>query len=67
MGGGARRHAGVGLIGEPRRGGLPQGYCHRQILDAVFYVTDNGIKWPSMPADFPAWDRVQGFFRWWRK
>ncbi|WP_326614517.1 transposase (plasmid) [Streptomyces scopuliridis] len=27
------------------RGGQPEGYCHRQMLDAVFYVTDNGIKW----------------------
>lgn len=36
------------------RGGQPEGYCHRQMLDAIFYVTDNGIKWRSMPADFPA-------------
>ncbi|WP_158693098.1 transposase, partial [Streptomyces viridochromogenes] len=27
------------------RGGQPEGYCHRQMLDAIFYVTDNGIKW----------------------
>ncbi|MFD7001020.1 transposase [Streptomyces mirabilis] len=39
------------------RGGQPEGYCHRQMLDAVFCVTDNGIKWRSVPADFPAWDR----------
>lgn len=37
------------------------------MLDAVFYVTDNGIKWRSVPADFPAWDRVYAFFRRWRK
>ncbi|MEU5439109.1 IS5 family transposase [Streptomyces sp. NPDC020719] len=48
------------------RGGQPEGYCHRVMLDAVFYVTDNGIKWRSMPADFPAWDRVYAFFRRWR-
>ncbi|MGA5474127.1 IS5 family transposase [Streptomyces arboris] len=48
------------------RGGQPEGYCHRQMLDAVFYVTDNGIKWRSVPADFPAWDRVYAFFRRWR-
>ena len=34
------------------RGGQPEGYCHRQMLDAVFYVTDNGIKWRAMPVDF---------------
>ncbi|MHC0429498.1 IS5 family transposase [Streptomyces sp. O3] len=48
------------------RGGQPEGYCHRVMLDAVFYVTDNGIKWRSMPADFPAWDRVYALFRRWR-
>ncbi|MGH4036041.1 IS5 family transposase [Actinomycetota bacterium Odt1-20B] len=48
------------------RGGQPEGYCHRQMLDAVFYVTDNGIKWRAMPADFPAWNRVYAFFRRWR-
>ncbi|MER5891152.1 transposase [Streptomyces sp. NPDC001941] len=37
------------------------------MLDAVFYVTDNGINWRSMPADFPAWDRVYAFFRRCRK
>ncbi|MFF3140030.1 transposase [Streptomyces mirabilis] len=45
------------------RGGQPEGYCHRQMLDAVFYVTDNGIEWRAMPVDFPAWDRVYAFFR----
>ncbi|MFD9607025.1 IS5 family transposase [Streptomyces sp. NPDC059970] len=47
------------------RGGRPEGYCHRQMLDAVFYVLDNGIKWRAMPVDFPAWDRVYAFFRRW--
>ncbi|MFG2312989.1 transposase [Streptomyces sp. NPDC048566] len=37
------------------------------MLDAIFYVTDNGIKWRSMPADFPAWDRVYACFRRWRE
>ncbi|MFJ9034726.1 IS5 family transposase [Streptomyces sp. NPDC102274] len=37
------------------------------MLDAVFYVTDNGIKWRAMPCDFPAWDRVYAFFRRWRR
>ncbi|MEV5880930.1 IS5 family transposase [Streptomyces sp. NPDC052101] len=49
------------------RGGQPEGYCHRQILDAIFYVTDNGIKWRSLPVDYPAWDRVYAYFRRWRR
>ncbi|MFI9255791.1 transposase [Streptomyces sp. NPDC053069] len=48
------------------RGGQPEGYCHRQMLDAVRYLVDNGIKWRAMPADFPAWDRVYAFQRRWR-
>ncbi|MFF4830150.1 IS5 family transposase [Streptomyces sp. NPDC001312] len=48
------------------RGGRPEGYCHRAILDAVGYLVDNGIKWRAMPADFPPWDRVYAFFRRWR-
>ncbi|MGW0999270.1 transposase [Streptomyces sp. NPDC002523] len=35
------------------RGGRPEGYCHRALLDAVRYLVDNGIKWRAMPADFP--------------
>jgi transposase len=48
------------------RGGQPEAYCHRAILDAVCYLVDNGIKWRAMPADFPPWDRVYAFFRRWR-
>ncbi|WP_181447089.1 IS5 family transposase [Streptomyces sp. NTH33] len=49
------------------RGGQPEAYCHRQILDAIRYLVDNGIKWRAMPADFPPWDRVYAFFRRWRE
>ncbi|MEU1598297.1 IS5 family transposase [Streptomyces sp. NPDC005708] len=48
------------------RGGQPEAYCHRAILDAISYVVDNGIKWRAMLADFPPWDRVYAFFRRWR-
>jgi transposase len=40
------------------RGGQPEAYCHRAMLDAIRYLVDNGIKWRAMPADFPRWDRV---------
>ncbi|MFE3526549.1 transposase [Streptomyces sp. NPDC059161] len=36
------------------------------MLDAIRYVTDNGIKWRALPLDFPAWDRVYAYFRRWR-
>ncbi len=30
------------------RGGRPEGYCHRVIVDAILYVVDNGIKRDQM-------------------
>jgi transposase len=48
------------------RGGQPEAYCHRAILDAIRYLVDNGIKWRAVPVDFPPWDRVYAFFRRWR-
>ncbi|MFE9558206.1 IS5 family transposase [Streptomyces sp. NPDC006703] len=48
------------------RGGRPEGYCHRQLVDAVRYLVAGGIAWRAVPADFPAWGRVYAFFRRWR-
>ncbi|MFK4213418.1 IS5 family transposase [Streptomyces sp. NPDC030920] len=45
------------------RGGQPEGYCHRQMLDAIRYLVAGGISWRAMPADFPGWGRVHAFFR----
>lgn len=47
------------------RGGQPEGYCHRQMLDAVRYLVAGGITWRAMPGDFPVWDRVYVFARRW--
>ncbi|MFD6321755.1 IS5 family transposase [Streptomyces sp. NPDC058442] len=49
------------------RGGRPEEYCHRDILDAIRYVVDNGVKWPALPADYPPWKAVHRFFTRWRK
>jgi transposase len=48
------------------RGGRPEGYCHRQMIDAVRYVVDNGVKWANLPADFPPFKRVHAFARRWQ-
>ncbi|MFE5097271.1 IS5 family transposase [Streptomyces sp. NPDC056638] len=48
------------------RGGQPEGYCHRQMIDAVRYVADNGVKWANLPADFPPYRRVHAFARRWQ-
>ncbi|WP_433549082.1 transposase [Streptomyces sp. CA-294286] len=49
------------------RGGRPEGYCHRQLLDAIRYLVAGGISWRAIPADFPDWGRVYAFFRRWRE
>ncbi|WP_190195268.1 IS5 family transposase [Streptomyces minutiscleroticus] len=49
------------------RGGRPEEYCHRDILDAIRYVVDNGVKWPALPADYPPWKAVHRFFTRWRE
>lgn len=49
------------------RDGQPEGYCHRQLMDAIRYLVAGGISWRAMPADFPAWGRVYAFFRRWRE
>ncbi|MET9792765.1 transposase [Streptomyces canus] len=49
-----------------RRGGRPEESCHREMLDAVRYLVDNGVKWTALPVDFPYWRAVYDFFRRWR-
>ncbi|GAA2433524.1 transposase [Streptomyces glaucus] len=48
------------------RGGRPQSCCRRQMIDAVRYLVDNGVKQRSPPVDFPPGDRVYAFLRRWR-
>ncbi|MFB7958182.1 IS5 family transposase [Streptomyces sp. NPDC056045] len=45
------------------RGGRPEGYCHRQLSDAIRCLVAGGISWRAMPADFPVRARTYAFFR----
>jgi transposase len=47
--------------------GRPEKHCRRQIVDAILYVLDNGIKWRALPADFPPWPTVYSLFRRWEQ
>nr|WP_199434823.1 IS5 family transposase [Qaidamihabitans albus] len=47
-------------------GGRPEKHSRRAIVDAIRYITDNGSKWRALPADFPPWKTVHGFFTRWR-
>jgi transposase len=48
-------------------GGRPEAWCRRTILDAIFYLADNGCKWRALPVDFPPRSTVFGFFSRWRE
>lgn len=37
----------------------------REVVNALMYVADNGIKWRALPHDFPVWQTVYGYFRRW--
>jgi len=45
--------------------GRPQTVDVREVLNAIFYWADNGIKWRALPHDFPCWPTVYGYFRRW--
>ena len=34
----------------------------RHMINAILYVVDNGVKWRSLPNDFPPWKTVHGQF-----
>jgi transposase len=57
------------LLPEPAwlagKGGRPEVHCRREIVDAIFYVVDNGIKWRALPVDFPPWSTVYNYFATW--
>lgn len=46
-------------------GGRPETHCRRTMIDAIFYLVDNGVKWRALPADFPPWTAVYAFFTRW--
>lgn len=48
------------------QGGRPEGYCHRQMIDAVRYLVAEGVRWASLPSDFPTWRAAYRLFRRWR-
>ncbi|WP_432491923.1 transposase [Kineococcus gypseus] len=35
----------------------------REVLNAIFYVTDNSTNWRALPHDFPAWQTFLGWKR----
>jgi transposase len=62
---GADRPAAAGP-GLPGRGGRPpETHCRRAVVDAIRYLIHNGCVWRALPADFPPWRTVYGFYQRW--
>jgi len=55
------------LLPSPSRRGRPREHTLREIVNAIFYIVNNGIKWRAMPHDLPPWQSVYYYFRSWTK
>ncbi|CAA9403527.1 Mobile element protein [uncultured Leptolyngbya sp.] len=55
------------LLPLPYAIGSPRTVDLREVLDAIFYWADNGIKWRALPQEFPPWQTVYGYFRSWAR
>ncbi|MGH3799654.1 MAG: IS5 family transposase [Pseudonocardiaceae bacterium] len=55
------------VMAELRRGpgGRPMIHDLRAMVDAVRYVSKNGVEWRALPVDFPPWEAVYAFFERW--
>ena len=47
-------------------GGRPPIHSKRAIVNAILYLTRSGCAWRMLPADFPPWRTVYGYFAQWR-
>ncbi|MEH2249327.1 IS5 family transposase [Nostoc sp.] len=55
------------LIPEAKLGGRKREVDMRSVVNAIFYILLEGVRWRSLPGDFPAWQTVYTYFRNWRK
>jgi putative transposase len=50
-----------------KRGGRPEHYPKREILNGIFYIVRGGCAWRLLPHDFPPWQIVYHYFWVWRQ
>lgn len=53
------------LLPAPKPVGKDREVDLREVLNAIFYRADNGLKWRALPQHFPAWQTVYGYYRLW--
>src|SRR5215470_3687748 len=46
--------------------GRPRFWPRRRIIEAILYLDRTGCAWRYLPADFPPWQTVYGYFAAWR-
>jgi putative transposase len=47
--------------------GAPRTTNFREVLNAIFYLLENGCKWSALPHDFPPEGTVRDYFHQWRR
>src|SRR4051812_41836893 len=52
---------------QTKTGGRPEKWPRRDIVDAIRYLVDNGVKWRALPADYPPWQTVYYHFAAWHR
>ena len=45
-----------------RAAGRPRVWPVRRIVEAILYLDQTGCAWRYLPADFPPWQTVYGYF-----
>lgn len=55
------------LLPKAKPGGRPRSVELWDVLNAIFYVLVEGVRWRALPGDFPAWQTVYTYFRNWRQ
>jgi len=55
------------MIPEPKPGGRKREVNIWEVLNGIFYILVEGVRWRSLPSDFPLWQTVYSYFRKWRK
>lgn len=43
---------------QTKTGGQPEKWHRREIVNAIRYLVDNGVKWRALPADYPPFQTV---------
>lgn len=51
------------VLPEEKAGGRPRSVDLWEVINALLYVLVEGVRWRSLPRDFPAWPTVYGYFR----